>query len=151
MMNILEIKNIVKKFDQQTILNDITINIKRGEKIAIIGPSGSGKSTFLRCLNCIEDLTSGQILFNGIDIADMKVDINVHRQKMGMVFQHFNLFNNKTVIQNITMAPNHIQISQNNKKKMYNFFLPLINIFKKEKLAKNIELLSALKARINNL
>ena len=136
MMNILEIKNIVKKFDQQTILNDITINIKRGEKIAIIGPSGSGKSTFLRCLNCIEDLTSGQILFNGIDIADMKVDINVHRQKMGMVFQHFNLFNNKTVIQNITMAPNHIQISQNNKKKMFNFFLPLINIFKKEKLVK---------------
>ena len=136
MMNILEIKNIVKKFDQQTILNDITINIKRGEKIAIIGPSGSGKSTFLRCLNCIEDLTSGQILFNGIDIADMKVDINVHRQKMGMVFQHFNLFNNKTVIQNITMAPNHIQISQNNKKKMFNFFLPLINIFKKEKLTK---------------
>ena len=135
-MNILEIKNIVKKFDQQTILNDITINIKRGEKIAIIGPSGSGKSTFLRCLNCIEDLTSGQILFNGIDIADMKVDINVHRQKMGMVFQHFNLFNNKTVIQNITMAPNHIQISQNNKKKMFNFFLPLINIFKKEKLTK---------------
>ena len=136
MMNILEIKNIVKKFDQQTILNDITINIKRGEKIAIIGPSGSGKSTFLRCLNCIEDLTSGQILFNGVDIADMKVDINVHRQKMGMVFQHFNLFNNKTVIQNITMAPNHIQISQNNKKKMFNFFLPLINIFKKEKLTK---------------
>ncbi len=136
MMNILEIKNIVKQFDQQTILKDITINIKRGEKIAIIGPSGSGKSTFLRCLNCIEDLTSGQILFNGIDIADMKVDINVHRQKMGMVFQHFNLFNNKTVIQNITMAPNHIQISQNNKKKMFNFFLPLINIFKKEKLTK---------------
>lgn len=136
MSNVLEIKNMVKQFGEQTILNDITIDIKRGEKIAIIGPSGSGKSTFLRCLNCIEDLTKGQILFNNIDIADMKVDINIHRQKMGMVFQHFNLFNNKTVIQNITMAPNHIQITNNNKKKLFNFFLPIINIFKKEKLAK---------------
>lgn len=136
MSNVLEIKNMVKQFGEQTILNDITIDIKRGEKIAIIGPSGSGKSTFLRCLNCIEDLTKGQILFNNIDIADMKVDINIHRQKMGMVFQHFNLFNNKTVIQNITMAPNHIQITNNNKKKLFNFFLPIINIFKKEKLTK---------------
>lgn len=136
MSNVLEIKNMVKQFGEQTILNDITIDIKRGEKIAIIGPSGSGKSTFLRCLNCIEDLTKGQILFNNIDIADMKVDINIHRQKMGMVFQHFNLFNNKTVIQNITMAPNHIQITNNNKKKLFNFFLPFINIFKKEKLIK---------------
>lgn len=129
--------NITKTFGKtQKVLNDISVEIKDGEKVAIIGPSGSGKSTFLRCLNCIEDLTSGQIIFDGVDIADMKVDINIHRQKMGMVFQHFNLFNNKTVIQNITLAPNHIQIKTNNKNKIFNFFLPIINLFKKEKLPK---------------
>ncbi len=138
MEHILTIKNIVKKIGNQTILNDISLDIKKGEKIAVIGPSGSGKSTFLRCLNCIEDLTSGKIIFDGIDIADMKVDINIHRQKMGMVFQHFNLFNNKTVLQNIVMAPNHIQLKFNNKNKLFNFFLPIINIFKKEKLNKKV-------------
>lgn len=138
MENILTIKNIVKKFGNQTILNDISVDIKKGEKIAVIGPSGSGKSTFLRCLNCIEDLTSGKIIFDGVDIADMKVDINIHRQKMGMVFQHFNLFNNKTILQNIVMAPNHIQLKFNNKNKLFNFFLPIINIFKKEKLNKKV-------------
>lgn len=138
MEHILTIRNIVKKIGNQTILNDISLDIKKGEKIAVIGPSGSGKSTFLRCLNCIEDLTSGKIIFDGIDIADMKVDINIHRQKMGMVFQHFNLFNNKTVLQNIVMAPNHIQLKFNNKNKLFNFFLPIINIFKKEKLNKKV-------------
>lgn len=138
MEKILTIKNIVKKFGNQTILNDISVDIKKGEKIAVIGPSGSGKSTFLRCLNCIEDLTSGKIIFDGVDIADMKVDINIHRQKMGMVFQHFNLFNNKTILQNIVMAPNHIQLKFNNKNKLFNFFLPIINIFKKEKLNKKV-------------
>ena len=138
MENILTIKNIVKKFGNQTILNDISVDIKKGEKVAVIGPSGSGKSTFLRCLNCIEDLTSGKIIFDGVDIADMKVDINIHRQKMGMVFQHFNLFNNKTILQNIVMAPNHIQLKFNNKNKLFNFFLPIINIFKKEKLNKKV-------------
>ena len=135
-MNILTIKNITKSFGKLDVLDDISVNIKIGEKVAIIGPSGSGKSTFLRCLNCIEDLTSGQIIFDGVDIADMKVDINIHRQKMGMVFQHFNLFNNKTVIQNIVMAPNHIMISNNNKNKRFNFFLPITNLFRKEKLSK---------------
>ena len=136
MENIITVKNIVKKFGDLVVLNDITLDIKKGEKIAIIGPSGSGKSSFLRCLNCIEDLNSGQIIFDGIDIADMKVDINVHRQKMGMVFQHFNLFNNKTVIDNIVMAPNHIMIKNNNKHKRFNFFLPITNLFRKEKLQK---------------
>lgn len=136
MENIITVKNIVKKFGDLVVLNDITLDIKKGEKIAIIGPSGSGKSSFLRCLNCIEDLNSGQIIFDGIDIADMKVDINVHRQKMGMVFQHFNLFNNKTVIDNIVMAPNHIMIKNNNKNKRFNFFLPITNLFRKEKLQK---------------
>lgn len=81
------------------------MTINKGDIVAIIGPSGSGKSTFLRCLNCMEDPTYGQIIFNGVDIADMKVDINIHRRNMGMVFQHFNLFNNKTVIENIMLAP----------------------------------------------
>ena len=85
------------------------MSVSRGEKVVVVGPSGSGKSTFLRCLNCMEDPTSGNIIFNGVDIADMSVDINVHRQKMGMVFQHFNLFNNKTVIENIMLAPVYVE------------------------------------------
>lgn len=101
----IEVKNLNKSFGKVHVLHDININIEKGEKVVVIGPSGSGKSTFLRCLNCMEDPTSGEINFNGVNIADMKVDINVHRQKMGMVFQHFNLFNNKTVLQNLMLAP----------------------------------------------
>ena len=97
--------NLTKKYGDLTVLDGITETIHEGERIVIIGPSGSGKSTFLRCLNCMEDPTSGSIMFEGVDIADMKVDINVHRQHMGMVFQQFNLFNNKTVLENITLAP----------------------------------------------
>lgn len=97
--------NLTKKYGDLTVLDNITETIHEGERIVIIGPSGSGKSTFLRCLNCMEDPTSGSIMFEGVDIADMKVDINVHRQHMGMVFQQFNLFNNKTVLENITLAP----------------------------------------------
>ena len=149
-MNILTIKNITKSFGKLDVLDDISVNIKTGEKIAIIGPSGSGKSTFLRCLNCIEDLTSGQIIFDGVDIADMKVDINIHRQKMGMVFQHFNLFNNKSVIQNIVMAPNHIMIAKNNKNKRFNFFLPITNLFRKEKKEKR-EVVSNKDIKKNNI
>ena len=87
------------------VLTGIDIDIIRGEKVAVIGPSGSGKSTFLRCINCMEDPTGGSIIFNGEDLADQKVDINKHREKIGMVFQQFNLFNNKTVLQNIMLAP----------------------------------------------
>ena len=97
--------DLTKKYGDLTVLDGITETIHEGERIVIIGPSGSGKSTFLRCLNCMEDPTSGSIMFEGVDIADMKVDINVHRQHMGMVFQQFNLFNNKTVLENITLAP----------------------------------------------
>ena len=104
--------NLTKKYGNLTVLNGITETINEGERIVIIGPSGSGKSTFLRCLNCMEDPTSGSIFFEGVDIADMKVDINVHRQHMGMVFQQFNLFNNKTVLQNITLAPLHIGLKK---------------------------------------
>lgn len=101
----IKVVNLNKSFGSLHVLKDININIEKGEKVVVIGPSGSGKSTFLRCLNCMEDPTSGNIFFNGVDIADMHVDINIHRQKMGMVFQHFNLFNNKTVIENIMLAP----------------------------------------------
>lgn len=105
----IEVVNLNKSFGELDVLHDINIKIKKGEKVVVVGPSGSGKSTFLRCLNCMEDPTSGSIIFNGVDIADMKVDINVHRQKMGMVFQHFNLFNNKTVIENIMLAPVYVE------------------------------------------
>ena len=87
------------------VLNNIDNVIHKNERVVVIGPSGSGKSTFLRCLNCMEDPTGGSIYFHGEDLADMKVDINKHRQHIGMVFQQFNLFNNKTVLQNITLAP----------------------------------------------
>ncbi len=105
----IEIKNLCKSFGDNHVLCDITETINEGDKVVIVGPSGSGKSTFLRCLNCMEDPTSGSIIFEGEDLADMKVDINKHRQQIGMVFQQFNLFNNKTVMENITLAPVHLK------------------------------------------
>ena len=105
----IEVVDLNKKFGDLHVLKNINMSVSRGEKVVVVGPSGSGKSTFLRCLNCMEDPTSGNIIFNGVDIADMSVDINVHRQKMGMVFQHFNLFNNKTVIENIMLAPVYVE------------------------------------------
>jgi len=113
--NLIEVKGLCKSFGDNKVLKDINTTIKKGEKVVVIGPSGSGKSTFLRCLNCMEDPTSGSIIFGGEDLADMKVDINIHRQKMGMVFQHFNLFANKTVIENIMLAP--VLIGKKNLKK----------------------------------
>ena len=89
-------------------LDGISTDIRKGEVVVVIGPSGSGKSTFLRCLNLLETPTGGSILFNGVDITDKKVNINVHRQKMGMVFQHFNLFPHMTILQNMTLAPIHL-------------------------------------------
>ena len=101
----IDVKGLRKSFGEQDVLTGIDVQIKKGDIVCVIGPSGSGKSTFLRCLNCMEDPTGGQIFFDGVDLADMKVDINEHRRHMGMVFQHFNLFNNKTVIENIMLAP----------------------------------------------
>ena len=104
--NIIQVKNLTKVFDNGVMaLDHCDLNIRKGEVVAIIGPSGSGKSTLLRSLNLLEDPTSGSIIFEGVDLADKKVNINLHRQKMGMVFQHFNLFPHKTVLENITMAP----------------------------------------------
>ncbi len=105
----IDVINLEKSFGDLKVLQGINVTINKGDIVAVIGPSGSGKSTFLRCLNCMEDPTGGSIIFNGVDIADMKVDINVHRRRMGMVFQHFNLFNNKTVLQNIMLAPVHVR------------------------------------------
>lgn len=101
----IDIKNLSKAFGNNLVLNDITEHINKGEKAVIIGPSGSGKSTFLRCMNLLEEPTKGTITFEGIDLTDPNTDINKIRQRMGMVFQHFNLFPNMTVLQNITLAP----------------------------------------------
>ena len=104
---LISVQHLVKEYNHGTVkaLNDCSLDIAQGEVVAIIGPSGSGKSTLLRSLNLLEEPTGGQIFFDGVDLADKSVDINLHRQKMGMVFQHFNLFPHKTVLQNITMAP----------------------------------------------
>ena len=101
----IDVINLQKSFGGVPVLSGIDLHVDKGDIMCIIGPSGSGKSTFLRCLNCMEDPDGGQIIFDGTDIADMHVDINLHRRKMVMVFQHFNLFNNKTVLQNIMLAP----------------------------------------------
>ena len=104
---LISVKQLVKEYNHGTVhaLDGCDLDIHQGEVVAIIGPSGSGKSTLLRSLNMLEEPTSGAIFFDGVDLADKSVDINLHRQKMGMVFQHFNLFPHKTVLQNITLAP----------------------------------------------
>ena len=101
----IHVKNLKKSYGKNNVLNGINEHIKKGEVVVIIGPSGSGKSTFLRCLNLSEEPTSGEIIFEGKNITDKKNDINKTREKMGMVFQHFNLFPHKTVLENITLAP----------------------------------------------
>ncbi len=104
---IISVQDLVKEYNDGKVvaLNHCNLDIKKGEVVAIIGPSGSGKSTMLRSLNLLEEPTSGAICFEGVDLTSREIDINKHRQKMGMVFQHFNLFPHKTVLENITMAP----------------------------------------------
>ena len=102
---VIRTEGLVKNFGKLQVLKGINEEIKKGEVVSIIGPSGSGKSTFLRCLNLLEQPTGGKIFFEGVDITDPNVDINLHRQKMGMVFQQFNVFPNMSVKENITMAP----------------------------------------------
>ncbi|MEE0931694.1 amino acid ABC transporter ATP-binding protein [Clostridium sp. D43t1_170807_H7] len=101
----IHVSNLHKSFGKNDVLKGIDEHIEKGEVVVVIGPSGSGKSTFLRCLNLLEEPTSGKIVFEGNDITDKKVDINKIREKMGMVFQQFNLFPHKTVLQNLTIAP----------------------------------------------
>ena len=110
---IIEAKGVKKYFSSRVsgkikALDGVSTQIHQGEVVVIVGPSGSGKSTFLRCMNLLEIPTGGQILFKDVDITDKKVDINIHRQKMGMVFQHFNLFPHMTVLENMTLAPVHL-------------------------------------------
>ena len=119
MIDVIDLK---KNFGDNEVLKGINMTINKGDIVVVIGPSGSGKSTFLRCLNCMEDPTSGKIIFEGVDIADPKVDINIHRRKMGMVFQHFNLFNNKTVIENIMLSPVLCAKKDSRKAVMHNMF-----------------------------
>ena len=132
---ILSVKNLTKKFDSTEALKGVNLDVYEGDVVAIIGPSGCGKSTFLRCVNCLEDPTGGTIMFQGEDLADMKVDINIHRQKIGMVFQQFNLFNNLTVLDNITLAPRIIAKKKRNAMQRKNFFIKLGNLLRKEKKA----------------
>jgi len=131
---VIDVINLRKTYGKLDVLKGITTTIRQGEKIAIIGPSGSGKSTFLRCLNRMEDPTSGSIIFNGQDITDRKVDINVHRRQMGMVFQHFNLFNNKTVLDNIMLAPVYLGLRDLRRLKWQNRLIKLRNLLRSEKL-----------------
>ena len=119
MIDVIDLK---KNFGDNEVLKGINMTINKGDIVVVIGPSGSGKSTFLTRVNCMEDPTSGKIIFEGVDIADPKVDINIHRRKMGMVFQHFNLFNNKTVIENIMLSPVLCAKKDRRKAVMHNMF-----------------------------
>lgn len=106
---LIQVKDLVKSFGSLHAVNGVSTDIHKGEVVVIVGPSGSGKSTFLRCLNRLEEPTGGSIIFDGVDLMDPKVDMNKHRQKMGMVFQHFNLFPHMTILKNMTIAPIKLQ------------------------------------------
>ena len=131
---IIRVEGLEKTFeDGVQVLKGIDLTVHQGEKVVILGASGSGKSTLLRCLNCMEDPTEGAIYFDGVDIADMRVNINTHREHIGMVFQQFNLFNNKTVLQNIMLAPVYVGKRELRKTKWKNFCTKLSNAFSKTK------------------
>lgn len=130
---VLSVRNLSKKFGNNQVLKGVDLDVYEGDVVAIIGPSGCGKSTFLRCINCLEDPSGGSIMFEGADLADMKVDINIHRQKIGMVFQQFNLFNNLCVLDNITLAPIIIAKKKRKAARRKNFFISIGNVFRKNK------------------
>ena len=130
---ILSVKDLTKTFADNKVLKGVNLDVYEGDVVAIIGPSGCGKSTFLRCVNCLEDPTGGTIMFQGEDLADMKVDINIHRQKIGMVFQQFNLFNNLSVLDNITLAPRIVAKKKRNSLRRKNFAIMIGNLFSRNK------------------
>ncbi len=134
----IEVQHLTKKFGDLLVLDDINEKIFQGEKIAVIGPSGGGKSTFLRCLNVLEDPTDGYVFFDGENLCDLNVDINLKRRHMGMVFQQFNLFNNKTVLKNITLAPVHVAIQDLRARKRRNLLVKFTNIFRKKESKRDI-------------
>ena len=123
----IDVINLTKKYGDLLVLDDISTTIKEGEKVVIVGPSGGGKSTFLRCLNVLEDPTSGRVMFMGNDLVDLKVDINEQREMIGMVFQQFNLFNNLTVKENITLAPITIGKKRIQQMKLQKIYVPAYN------------------------
>jgi len=145
---VIDVINLQKNFGGLQVLKGVNTTINKGDIVVVIGPSGSGKSTFLRCLNCMEDPDGGQIIFRGVDIADMKVDINEHRRHMGMVFQHFNLFNNKTVIQNIMLAPVHVGCQDLRKAKRSNMYNSIRNKFVKESKRRELTPITTTPAQI---
>lgn len=129
---LLEVQHLTKKYGALTVLDNISHKVYAGEKIAVIGPSGSGKSTFLRCLNMLEDPTDGYVFFEGNNLCNLKVDINLQRRRMGMVFQQFNLFHNKTVRKNITLAPVTLQLQDLRRTKRANLRRRIANLFRKK-------------------
>lgn len=106
---LIQVQNLSKRFGELEVLKGITVDIRQGDVVFVVGPSGSGKSTFLRCLNRLEEASDGHIFFEGVDIVDPKTDIDKHRQRMGMVFQQFNLFPHMTIMKNLTLAPMKLQ------------------------------------------
>ncbi len=133
---IISVRGLKKDFGKNSVLHGVNLDIAKGDRITIIGPSGCGKSTFLRCLNCMEDPTGGSIYFKGTDIADVRVNINTHREHIGMVFQQFNLFNNKTVLENIMLAPVYVEKRNLRRAKMKNMWIGFTNVFRKNKIEK---------------
>lgn len=129
----IEISHLTKKFGDLTVLDDVSLKIEEGERVAVIGGSGSGKSTLLRCMTCMEDPTSGAIFFEGENLADWQVDINLARRRIGMVFQQFNLFSHKTVLQNITLAPVRLQLADLQAAKRKNLINKLLNPLRRKK------------------
>lgn len=129
---LLEVQHLTKKYGSLTVFENVSEKIFPGEKIVIIGPSGGGKSTFLRCLNVLEDPTDGHVFFKGNNLCNLKVDINLQRRKMGMVFQQFNLFNNMNVLKNITLAPIHVGLQDLHKTQRKNLLIRFKNLFKKK-------------------
>ena len=127
---LIQTRGLTKRYGQLLVLDHIDEGIRNGERVVIIGPSGSGKSTFLRCLNCMEDPSEGAIYFDGEDIADPKVNINRHREHIGMVFQAFNLFNNKTVLQNIMLSPVYVGLRELRRTRARNACRRIANLFR---------------------
>lgn len=122
--SIIKVQNLSKSFSKNVILKDISVDIYKGDVVCVVGPSGSGKSTFLRCLNRLEEPSAGQILVDDVNICDKNVDIDKHRQKMGMVFQQFNLFPNMSVLKNLTIAP--IKLQKKSKQEATEYALELL-------------------------